>query len=188
MVSCGNIELLLHELTGDAQLQALANGRIDVGIMMPSERVKNLVWQPLYREPLILAVANTHPLAQIPYERLIAVKKLSDERFILFPRELAPGLFDKVIGVGERAGFSLHIGQQAIQMQTIIGLVSANLGIAIVPACMQALQRPDVVYRRLTPKSPFMETSLAWRLHDSSPSLTSFLKVCGELKSIESNP
>ena len=177
-----NVELSLHELTGDAQLRALADGRIDVGIMMPtSMRVKDLVWQSLYREPLILALASQHPLAQLSDERPISLKKLSDERFILFPRALAPGLFDKIIGVCERAGFSLHIGQQAIQMQTIISLVSANLGVAVVPACMRTLQRPDVAYRPLTPKSPMIETSLAWRLQDSSTVLASFLRVCAEV-------
>lgn len=180
-----NVELVLHELTGDAQLQALQEERIDVGIMMPSEHIKNLLWQPLYREPLILVLASAHPLAQLPEQRPVEVKDLNDEIFILFPRELAPALFDKIIGVAERAGFNLKIGQRAVQMQTIISLVSANLGIALVPACMQALQRSDVVYRQLTPQSAMIETAITWRLGDSSAVLASFLGICSEITSYD---
>ena len=68
-------------------------------------------------------------------------------------------------------------------MQTIIGLVSAGMGIAIVPSSLQNLQRAGVVYRTLEEKTPLIETAVVWRQEDMTPVLREFLQivrsVCG---------
>jgi DNA-binding transcriptional LysR family regulator len=61
---------------------------------------------------------------------------------------------------------------------SIIGLVAGGLGVSIVPACMQNLQRRDVVYKRLSPATPRIATQLAWRAAPPSRVLDSFLAVC----------
>ncbi len=76
------------------------------------------------------------------------------EPFILFPRILAPGLYDLIISLCQQAGFSPSVSQQAIQMQTIVSLVAAEIGIAIVPTSLQNLQRTGVVYKNIEPVSP----------------------------------
>ena len=67
--------------------------------------------------------------------------------------------------------------KQAIQMQTIVGLVSAGMGMALVPQSVSNLQRPGVDYRALSGKSPLIETGLAWRRDNPSAVLRAFLDM-----------
>jgi len=169
------IDVDLLELTGDEQLRRLAAGRLDVGILIAEHRDPALGWLPIHREPLVAVVASGHPLAR--HRGAIARNALREEPFVLFPRSLAPGLYDKVIGYLDRAGFTPTIGQQARQMQTIIGLVAGGMGISVVPACMQQLGRKDVVYKKLKPRTPDVTTALAWR-DPSSAAVDSLVQVC----------
>ncbi len=76
---------------------------------------------------------------------------------------MAPGLYDDVVSFCRSAGFSPRVEQEAVQMQTIISLVSAGLGVALIPASMRNLGRTGVVYRRLRENSPQTEILVAWR-------------------------
>jgi DNA-binding transcriptional LysR family regulator len=69
------------------------------------------------------------------------------------------------------------IGQEAIQMQTIIGLVSAGMGIALVTQSVSNLKRPGVEYRAFREASPQVEIGLAWRRDNQSPVLAAFLEL-----------
>lgn len=73
-----------------------------------------------------------------------------------------------------------HIAQEAIQMQTIVSLVSANMGIALVPQSVSNLQRTGVQYVPLAAPVPLLETGLAWRADNDSPVLHQFLQLLAE--------
>lgn len=171
------VELL--ELTGDEQLRRLGDGALDVGILIPADEDPGLRWMPLYREPLLAVLPRSSRLAK--RRGALPVRTLRGEPFVLFPRTLAPSLYDRILAYLERAGVSPRIGQEARQMQTIIGLVAGGLGVSIVPACMQNLRRRDVVYRALAPRTPQITTRLAWRAAPTSPLVDAFLGVCREL-------
>jgi DNA-binding transcriptional LysR family regulator len=170
-----DVDVELLELTGDEQIRLLGEGSLDIGILIPDATDPRLDWMPLYRESLVAVLPRSSRLAKQP--RALAVKSLRSESFILFPRTLAPSLYDKIIAYLENAGFSPKVGQEARQMQTIIGLVAGGLGVSIVPACMQTLRRPDVVYKKLAPRTPQVTTLLAWRAAQSSKVVDSFLAV-----------
>jgi DNA-binding transcriptional LysR family regulator len=129
--------------------------------------------RPVLREPLIAALPATHRLAR--GRRPVDPAALAQDGFILFPRDLAPGLFDLVIAVCRDAGFAPRIAQEAVQMQTILGLTAAGLGVALVPACMANLRRPDVAYLPLRGAGPPVETCAVWRADDDSPVLRALL-------------
>jgi DNA-binding transcriptional LysR family regulator len=69
------------------------------------------------------------------------------------------------------------MGQEAIQMQTIISLVSAELGIALVPHSLRSLARSGVSYLPLAGEPPRLETGLIWRRDDRSPALQHFVRM-----------
>jgi len=60
-------------------------------------------------------------------------------------------------------------------MQTIVSLVSAEMGVALVPASLCNLQRTGVVYLELAAPSPIIETGLVWRRDAASPVLPWFV-------------
>ncbi|HEX5767622.1 MAG TPA: LysR family substrate-binding domain-containing protein, partial [Burkholderiales bacterium] len=93
----------------------------------------------------------------------VALRELREEAFVMVPRDIAPGLYDIVAGLAARAGFSPRVAQEAIQMQTVVSLVSSGLGVAVVPGSIANLGRRGVVYRQLADPHPQLELWLAWR-------------------------
>jgi DNA-binding transcriptional LysR family regulator len=87
---------------------------------------------------------------------------LAGDPFVMVPREIAPGLYDIVTGLAARAGVSLNVAQEAIQMQTVVSLVSSGLGMAIVPGSIANLGRRGVVYRELADRHPRLDLRLSW--------------------------
>ncbi|BAY07342.1 LysR family transcriptional regulator [Calothrix sp. NIES-2098] len=168
------VELVLQELTTTQQEQALKDDRIHVGFAHPPLEDKSLSQECIQQEALIVALLESHPFAQ---QQSIAVRSLADEFFIMFPRHLGSGLYDQIISLCQQANFSPNITQEANQMQTIIGLVSAGMGIAIVPSSLQNLQRGGVVYRALDESTPLVETSVVWQQEKIVPVLKKFLQV-----------
>jgi DNA-binding transcriptional LysR family regulator len=169
------IALTLREATTDVQLRDLAGEQLDVGFLLPPVADQNLSVLPLLREPLVAALPQRHSLAR--GRGPLALARLKDAPFILFPRHMAPGLYDDVVSFCRKAGFSPRVEQEAVQMQTIVSLVSAGLGVALIPASMRNLARTGVVYRRLREPSPLTEIALAWRKGDERPALARFLEA-----------
>lgn len=174
-----NVTLRLREATTDIQLEALRGDKLDIGIVLGPVVDSRLSFQPILREPLVAALPASHRARKLAQVR---VAQLAESPFILFPRPLAPGLYDDIIGVCKRAGFSPTIGQEAIQMQTIVSLVSVGMGVALVPASLMHLRRTGVIYRPLKDKSPMVTTGLAWKLGNNAATIESFLRTATVLK------
>ncbi len=177
-----DVELALTEATSDVQITALREGRGHAGIIIPEseERLPDLfAYRTLASEPLIAAV----PEAWIAEGRLTPVDdRLSPSAvvaspLIVFPRRAAPSFYDLVTGYFTTRGGEAHIVQHAIQMQTIISLVSAGMGIALVPASLHNLARAGVRYLELEGHAPQLETGIIWRRDDTTPTLGSLLRM-----------
>ncbi|MBH8574625.1 LysR family transcriptional regulator [Nostocaceae cyanobacterium CENA369] len=168
------VELVLQEMTTTQQEQALQNRHIHVGFAHPPLEDNTLHQQCIQQEALIVALPETHLLAE---QECIPMRSLAEEFFIMFPRHLGPGLYDQIVSLCQQGNFSPKITQEAIQMQTIIGLVSAGMGIAIVPSSLKNLQRSGVVYRPFQEKTPLIETTIVWQQEDITPVLQQFLQV-----------
>jgi DNA-binding transcriptional LysR family regulator len=156
------VQLDLREATLDVQLDAFAAGHIDAGFVLHAEGAAPAglaAWRAL-REPLLLALPETHPMAT---RAVLPFAEAAGEPLVIFPRPIAPSLYDAVLGHYRAQGATPVIAQEAIQMQTIVNLVSAGIGAAWVPAALMQLQRPGVVYRPIAGAPLRCETSLVWR-------------------------
>lgn len=173
------VTLSLRELTTGAQIAELFEGRIDVGFLLPPVNEPTIESVPILREPLIAAIPERHPLAKT--RGAIPLASLSGAPFIMTPRQMAPGLHDDIVSFCRSAGFSPQVIQEAIQMQTVISLVSAEMGVALIPESLQNLQRTGVVYKRLKEQSPLTEIRLAWRASDDLPALKLFIQLAREI-------
>jgi DNA-binding transcriptional LysR family regulator len=169
------ITIDLREATGDVQLEAFAQQELDAGFVLHAPGIAlppTLQRLSLGVEPLVLALPESTP------KRLSAASLLR-EPLVIFPRAIAPSLYDAVLAFYHRHGVTPVIAQEAIQMQTIVNLVSAGLGLALVPQAMRSLQRPGIVYRALPAAladgAPRAETSLVWR-PDAAPVVQRFVR------------
>jgi DNA-binding transcriptional LysR family regulator len=137
------LELELVEATTGEQLTALLSGQLDIGIAREAHPSPGLVITPLVEERLVAAVPTGHALAD---RGRVALRDLRDERFIVPPRGATPLLSDHISGLCAAAGFRQTVAHEALQFPTILGLVAANTGIAIVPEAMRVLRLPGLTY------------------------------------------
>jgi DNA-binding transcriptional LysR family regulator len=151
------VEVQLHELTTDAQLRELRGARLDLGIALAPVAEPDLEFTSILREELVLAAPAGHPASR---GGAVDLRTLSKASFIVPPRDIAPGLYDLTISRCRAAGFAPRIVQNARQMQTVIGLVSCGMGIALVPASVRNLQRTGVSYLRLRGRPALIELGL----------------------------
>lgn len=94
-----------------------------------------------------------------------------DEEFIAYARRWAPGFFDRWAGIFEHAGFSPLIRQETGEMSTLLALVAAGAGIAVVPRRLAARSSEQIVMLKLPARSPHSEIGLAIRAKDKNPLL-----------------
>ncbi|WP_345813167.1 LysR family transcriptional regulator [Paraburkholderia sp. PREW-6R] len=182
------VRLELTEATSDVQMDELMAGRIDAGLViapLPSRHAGQLAWLPIAREPLVIAMsadtaASVNSAGDPAMEWLdtpLSLRELADAPLVIFPRRLAPGFYDIIMDCYGVAGLTPRIGQEAIQMQTIVSLVSAGMGVALVPQSLRNLRRTGVVYRPLAGSVPAIETGLVWRPAQVSPVLAGFIEI-----------
>jgi len=154
------ISLALREMLSPEQATALSAGELDFGLLLPpvAGDLEHLVVQS---ERFVAALPARHAAAR--RRGRLAMHELAGEAFVMVPRDIAPGLYDIVAGLAARAGFSPQVAQEAIQMQTVVSLVSSGLGVAIVPASIANLGRRGVIYREIADAHPRLDLWLAWR-------------------------
>jgi len=136
------------------------------------------------RERFLVALPARHRLAREAGRKAgrLAMRELAGEAFVMVPREIAPGLYDIVSALASRAGFSLNVTQEAIQMQTVVSLVSSGLGVAIVPGSLANLGRRGVVYREIADPHPRLELWLAWRRSELGTAAREFVAQAKRLR------
>lgn len=180
---CPQVALELVEATGDVQLRMLERGEIDAGLLLhtPGHAPPGMAHVRVFTEPLVLALPEHHALAAT---QALAWDAVLPEPLVIFPRRIAPSLHDAVHGIYHAAGRQPQVAQEAIQMQTIVNLVSAGIGVAWVPESVVQFRRSGVVYRtpsaaprRKGPamRAPVCETGMVWREGDATPALARFI-------------
>jgi DNA-binding transcriptional LysR family regulator len=162
------IGLSLFEMDTAEQEDAFREGRIDIGILQspPADSDRWLHVERVYTDAIVAAIHDTHRLAK---RTRLALADLSAESFVLFPRPVAPALYDDIITRCRAAGFSPRVVQEAAGWHTLSGLVGAGVGVAFVPQSLSLIKRPGVVYRPVRDLLVEMQMCAAWKKGDKSP-------------------
>ena len=174
------VQIVLQEATSDVQVDHLLHARIDAGLLippLPDKALAELDYLKVLSEPLVVALPAGQRPAAPDAAAPVWLRDVPRLPLIIFPRPIAPALYDAILGCFRAAGITPEIGQEAIQMQTIVSLVSAGMGLALVPQSVSNLMRPGVEYRALRDATPLVETGLAWRRDNASPVLQGFLDL-----------
>jgi DNA-binding transcriptional LysR family regulator len=170
------IELFLREMRPDRVVQRLHERQIDVGFVYLPLEDPSLNIECITREPLVLALPEAHPLAS---EDQVELGALAEEPFVLPARyQRMPGLHGQVTEACRQAGYVPNAVQKDVWlMQTIVGLVAAGIGVALVPSSLQNIPRRGVIYKPVHGLSPTVELGVIWPRNDPSGVLKSFLEV-----------
>jgi DNA-binding transcriptional LysR family regulator len=150
------------EMDSATQERALLEGRIAVGILVPSDRpvLELLQVRLLIKYPVCVALPKSHPHANKPE---IPLSLLKDEPFIALNR-MYPNYGRWLLKVCERGGFKPRIVKEADGAASALAFVAAGFGVAVVSEPLQKIPAGDVIFRDLAPADrAWMPVAAAWK-------------------------
>lgn len=161
-----DVSLLTEEMWNARMLPALRSAAIDVALSLYPEVASEFSYQTIRAEPVVALLPTAHPRAG---QRSLNLRELAEERFLFFPRELAPRLYDFMVGLCRRAGFEPLATGDSFHSGWELQILSDVDVIALVPASVR-LDLPDGIGTvEIADPPDQLETTLVWRKDDPSP-------------------
>jgi DNA-binding transcriptional LysR family regulator len=177
------VVLDLESVTTIRQTEALRDGRIDVGLIRPTTpegarttagRTNGLLTRVVSNDPLVAALPARHRLVR---RKRIRLEELAEDPFVFYARLSGPAVHDTIVGYCRAAGFTPRIEQEAADVQTIVSLVAAGLGVSLLIGPTPPSNPDTIVYRELSDDLPPWQLSVAWSPDNRSPVLARFLEL-----------
>lgn len=172
-----DVRLELREMSVVGQVRALEERSLQLGLLRSPLQSSFLVLHPLLSEPFIVALPAQHRLAA---RRSIPVADLRDEPFIMFPRYLGGMFYSQVWSLCRKRGFEPRVVQEVTQTHAAVGLVSAGLGVALVPASTRALKIDGVTFRAIDDTDITTEIAVATAEDNRSPIVRNFARIAAQ--------
>lgn len=170
-----DVELTLQQMIPSAQIEALERREVDVGLLRPPVAVPGLTCETIFEEPLVVALPAQHPLASQP---VIALERLREADWVLFPQRHGPGLYDLIAAAFRSAGFTPVVRHEPNDMQSILAHVAAGLGVSIVPGSLMGFHPGQIAYRRLRKGADCLQLILASPASRASLLTRAFRDAC----------
>jgi len=169
------VKLTLIEMLTFEQMEAFQTGKIDLGFTRPLEPPYDRVLRSemLMSDPIVVAMPRDHPLAPGP----VRMADLAGERFVMSERLNNPTLFDLIVGMCTRAGFSPNLVNISAAWSGVLTLVEAGEGIALVPSGVRYLSTPGLIFADVEPETAHIGISIAWNPNNEGPVVQNFLKL-----------
>lgn len=176
-----HVQLTLVEGASSSQWAQIVEGRIDIGIsrMQPPDGQADLQVLSLGAEPLVVALPSDDTLA---HQAQVPLAQLGERPLILFPQGYGSGLNEIIEQLYRRHDLALRRGPSGRQITSIIALVAAGQGVALVPHCTQTLARSGVTYRPLIATQATAPLLVLTRQHGRGPLVEAFMRVLEELR------
>ena len=172
---------LRGELLTPAQVAGLLDGTLDVGLLRPPVRERELAIEVVRREPLVAVLPQAHPLAATA---VVPLEELSREPFVVYPSHFRSVVHDAVEETCAAHGFLPRVALEVSETATLVSFVAAGLGVSLVPESVRHMTVHGAVYRPLAGDAAAVELAVAWRRDDGSPALARALDVVrGDLRS-----
>lgn len=171
------VSLVLNELESREQIVALTEERADIAIIRSIAAPvppRGFVTRLITEEPLVLALRADHPLSR---RRMIAVEQLAEEPFVFYGERMGVVLPQIVLELCRAAGFEPRVSQFANANTTMIGLVAAGLGVAIIPKALARVVHTDVATRPIRHPKANIAAWVLWDGRRKSPLFEAFLQL-----------
>jgi DNA-binding transcriptional LysR family regulator len=173
-----HVQLDLINLRTTTQLKVLRNRSMDVGFVRLPLTDSDLEIAAIHREPLVLVLPKNHRLAN---SKRVPIRELRDEPFVAYGRRWAPGFYDRITNICREEGFIPNVVQEAGEMHTVIAMVGAGVGIAILPLAPVKAQSSNIVIKQLPASVGPSEIGLVVRKGERSPVVSAFVALCSRI-------
>jgi len=169
------VRIELQQMHSDQMMQDLLERKIDLAFagIGDSNRTNELMFETSRESPVAVALSRSHRLASAPS---ISVADLAEEPFILLPQRKISWHNNWVLGLCEEAGFIPEVVQEADTTHSMLGMVSAGIGVALQPLMVSAIPI-DICWRTLTPAPKPFDYKIAWNRRDKSVLLREVLDL-----------
>jgi DNA-binding transcriptional LysR family regulator len=169
-----HVDVMIQLMGTKDQISAIANNQLDLGFVVPPINHSNIKVETIFQEPIVVVLPENHLLAN---KTEITIADLEDEPLILASRDRGCGLFEEIFNLYYQAGLRPNVIYAAREMQVMLGFVAAGMGISLLPAYVQNLQRLGVVYRSLKPHAPIVELAIAYQNNNHRSTVQAFLEI-----------
>ncbi|GAB2660481.1 LysR substrate-binding domain-containing protein [Nocardia goodfellowii] len=161
-----DIELVLSEQVSADQLEDLRSGKLDLALVRPMFDRTEFDSRLVHSEPLVLVVPKDHRLAD---EKRVPIEALSGENLLVF----APGPAHYFAELLQRVLARVHYTSthQIAQVHTMLALVAAGRGLAIVPGSTAQLRPDGLRFRPLDGVTEQAVLYAVWRREQVNPAL-----------------
>jgi DNA-binding transcriptional LysR family regulator len=172
------VEIDIESLSSGEQEEALLENRIDVAFgNFPTEDAR-LASRLVGEEAMQVVLPRWHACAA---EEKVPLARLAEDKWIMPPRSVAPRYVDEVLRLCGDAGFTPRIGAQSANFTTALGMVLADVGIALAAESFRGLAGPDLVLLPLDGPTPLLPCYLMYRRDDPAPVIRAFLALADRL-------
>ncbi len=173
------VDFSLKEMVSGDQLEALASGQIDAGLLRPPIARPELATKRVVAEPLLAAIPRKHPLATA---ETVSIKDFDDQPFVMYSPYESRYFHDLLVALFARADVLPRYVQHLSQIHSILAMVRAGLGVSIVPAAAAGFKIADVRLRplRLRTQAP-VELFMVWRRDHDNPLLPALIEIAGTI-------
>lgn len=172
-----SVELSLEELSAADQIQRLYSQSLDIGFVrlpLPGTTRGLRVFQRI-QESIMVAVPDTHPLAR---HDTIHPRELNNETFVAAASHESAGWAATLSQISmDGGGMPPNVIQTSPHLATVISLVNAGLGVALVPDSLHSINFNHVRYIRLSGDHYKSEVALMMREDDNLPIIRNFLNI-----------
>ena len=149
------VSLSLSAMQAARQLEQLTEGSLNVGFLRtPARYPIGVTAVIIARQPVVIALPSDHNLAK---KASISAAMLAEERFLAPTFETEVGLLQHTAAVGQQGKFVARIVDRIPDLFTMVTLVAAGVGIAVVPQSCSCIRIPGVVYKALTAQTRQVE-------------------------------
>jgi DNA-binding transcriptional LysR family regulator len=166
------VEFSLRAIPTADQQQMLQTGTLDIGFLrLPIGAPSALDVVTVHREPFVLVVPASHQLAK---RKRVRLSEVSGQNFVMYERIYAPGFHDLIFGMLRDARIVPDISQTAAELSTLISLVDAHMGVAILPLSAVKHSVASVVACDIVDRIPMSEIAMAVRKGTRAPVVDNF--------------
>jgi DNA-binding transcriptional LysR family regulator len=166
--SLPHLKVDAREVFGGDIDDLLASGRHDLALAPTTGYTGDTQHRTIRRESLRVAVAEDHPLAD---RDTIDLAALSDQQFEIWPRDMAPGFYDTVVGICRAAGFEPTLDERGTG-NTVWGYIAEGRGIALINSSLIKQLPRGINLVDLTHPQPTLTIDAVWLRHDATPAIS----------------
>jgi len=167
-----DVELVTEEMRPSHMLAALRSSAIDAAIALFPDVSEGLSYELVRRERVVAVLSSSHPLG---HEKAVGLESLA-EQFLLFPRELAPRLYDFYVNLCRTAGFEPRQGTESSRTRWTLGTWDPSTA-ALLPQSVSDSLPAGTVAVPISEPAAMLETHMVWRADDPNAALASFVET-----------